>query len=46
MVNARSLEPEDSDTLRTSDLKKGCMLLWKVKGKKYTTTFLKVSGNI
>ena len=44
IVNSKTLEPEDTDILSTSDLKKGCTLLWKVKGKQYTTTFLDVSG--
>lgn len=44
MLHTKNLEPEDSDVLNPSDLKKGCTLLWKVKGKKYTTTFLEVSG--
>ena len=44
MVNTKRLEPEDSDMLTTSEWKRGCTLLWKVKGTKYTAMFLKVSG--
>jgi hypothetical protein len=39
----KNLEPEDSETLKERDLVKGNTLLWRVKGKKYTTT-LEISG--
>ncbi len=42
-MSSRSLEPEDSEVLKASDLVKGSTLLWKVKGEKYTSTFLTVS---
>ncbi len=45
-VSSRSLEPEDSEVLKASDLVKGSTLLWKVKGEKYTSTFLTVSGKL
>lgn len=44
-VSATSLEPEDCDTLQEIHLIKGETLLWKYKGKKYTTTLLEVYGN-
>ena len=44
VVSVRSLEPEDSDDLSESHLVKGNTLLWKVKGKKYTTTLLEIYG--
>jgi hypothetical protein len=43
-VDIKHLEPEDSDTLEETDLVMGNTLLWKVKGKKYTTTLLEISG--
>ena len=36
--SVRSLEPEDSDQVKESHLCKGTTLLWRVRGKKYTTT--------
>ena len=43
-VGSRSLEPEDSDTLKKKDLTVGNTLLWKVRWKRYTATLLEVSG--
>ena len=44
MLSVKVLEPEDSDVLKDSDLYKGNILLWKVKGKRYTATLLQVYG--
>lgn len=43
-VSAKVLEPEDSEILKASDMRKGNTLLWKVKGRKYTVTLLQVYG--
>ena len=44
IVSTRSLEAEDSDTLTSIHLVTGNTLIWKLKGKKYTTTLLQVHG--
>ncbi len=43
-VSARNLEAEDSEALCQSDMAKGNTVLWRLKGKKYTTTILNVYG--
>ena len=44
-LSSKVLEPEDSDVLKVSDIFKGNTLLWKLKGKKYTTQVLETYGN-
>lgn len=43
-VSAKSLEPEDTDVLSDASLRVGSTLLWRVRGKKYTTTLLEIHG--
>ena len=46
MVCAKNLEPEDSEVLKISNLVKVNTVLWRVKGKKYTTTIVALHGNL
>ena len=44
MISANMLEPEDSETLKSSDMFKGNTLLWTFSGKKYAVTLLEIYG--
>ena len=44
LINARALEPEDSEVLKSSDLFKGNTLLWNLKGKRYDVMLLEIYG--